>query len=222
MAETKQEKKEKARKAEADEAAGGGVAVADEASAEERAALKDYMPSLKRKYREEVVPAMVKRFGYKNINEVPRLEKIVVNMGVGEAARDAKLIDSAEKELATITGQKPNLTLARKSISAFKLREGSPVGAFVTLRGNMMYEFLERLISVAIPRIRDFRGFPTRSFDGRGNHSLGIREHLIFMELDFNKVTAVKGMNITTVTTAKTDEEALELLRLFGFPFREK
>lgn len=220
MADTKQDKKEKARKAEADEA--GGVAVADGDDSGDAEAMKGYMPALKSKYREEIVPAMIKKFDYKNVNEVPRLQKIVVNMGVGEAARDAKLIDSAEKELAQITGQKPKRTLAKKSISAFKLREGSPVGCFVTLRGNMMYEFLERLISVAIPRIRDFRGFPTRSFDGRGNHSLGIREHLIFMELDFNKVTAVKGMNITTVTTAKTDEEALELLRQYGFPFREK
>lgn len=220
MAETKQDKKEKSRKAEADEA--GGVAVADTNDGADAEQLKGYMPALKQKYREQIVPNMVKRFGYKNVNEVPRLQKIVVNMGVGEASRDAKVIDSAEKELATITGQKPKRTLAKKSISAFKLREGQPVGCFVTLRGNMMYEFMERLINVAIPRIRDFRGFPTRSFDGRGNHSLGIREHLIFMELDFNKVTAVKGMNITTVTTAKTDEEALELLRQFGFPFREK
>lgn len=217
MADQKQEKKGKK---DAEET--GSVAVAEEISAEEREALKNYIPSYKTKYREEVVPAMVKRFGYKNINEVPRIEKIVVNMGVGEASKDAKVLDSAERELAQITGQKPKRTLAKKSISAFKLREGMPVGAFVTLRGTMMYEFLERLINVAVPRIRDFRGFPTRSFDGRGNHSLGIREHLIFMELDFNKVTAVKGMNITTVTTAKTDEEALELMRLFGFPFREK
>jgi large subunit ribosomal protein L5 len=143
-------------------------------------------------------------------------------MGVGEAARDAKLIDSAVTELAVITGQKPSVAKARKSIAAFKLREGMSVGAFTTLRGLRMYEFLERLINVAIPRVRDFRGLPTKSFDGRGNHSMGVREHLIFTELDFNKVAAVKGMNICTVTTAKTDEEALELLRLFGFPFRDK
>lgn len=200
---------------------GGATAVAeqDPALLEE---LKNYVPNLKKKYREEIVPAMMKRFGYGNINEVPKLVKVVVNMGVGEASRDGKLLESADRELAQITGQKPRMTRARKSISAFKLREGMPVGCFVTLRGPRMYEFLERLIRVAIPRIRDFRGLPTRSFDGRGNHSLGIREHLIFLELDFNKVTAVRGMNITTVTTAKTDEEALELLRLFGFPFREK
>lgn len=181
-----------------------------------------YAPALRLKYRDEVAQAMFKRFNYANINEVPKIEKIVVNMGLGEASRDIKVLDVAEKELAQITGQKPKRTVAKKSISSFKLREGMPVGCFVTLRGNMMYEFMERLIKVAIPRIRDFRGLPTRSFDGRGNHSMGIREHLIFMELDFNKVTGVKGMNITTVTTAKTDEEARELLKLMGYPFREK
>jgi large subunit ribosomal protein L5 len=224
-AKDKKEKASKGKKAKGDEEQGGGAAVATaepEESGIAPADVKDYSPAFKKKYREEIVPALMKRFGYKNINEVPRLEKIVVNMGVGEAARDAKVLDVAERELAQIAGQKARVTRAKKSISAFKLREGMPVGCFVTLRGQRMFEFLERLIKVAIPRIRDFRGFPTRSFDGRGNHSLGIREHLIFMELDFNKVTTVRGMNITTVTTAKTDEEALELLRLFGFPFREK
>lgn len=181
-----------------------------------------YTPALRIKYREEVAQAMMKRFGYANVNQIPRIEKIVVNMGVGEASRDIKVLEASERELAQITGQKPKRTLAKKSISTFKLREGMPVGCFVTLRGNMMYEFMERLINVAIPRVRDFRGLPTRSFDGRGNHSMGIREHLIFMELDFNKVNVVKGMNITTVTTAKTDEEARELLKLMGYPFREK
>ncbi len=224
MAEAKEKKEKGSKKGKAgDENAGGAVAVAEpEELTISEAEAKDYTPAFQKKYRDEIVPAMMKRFGYKNVNEVPRLEKIVVNMGVGEAARDVKVLDSAEKELATITGQKPKMTRAKKSISAFKLREGMPVGCFVTLRGLRMYEFLERLIKVAIPRIRDFRGFPTRSFDGRGNHSLGVREHLIFMELDFNKVTSVRGMNITTVTTAKTDEEALELLKQFGFPFREK
>ncbi len=184
--------------------------------------LKDYVPTLKRKYREEVVPAMLKRFGYKNVMQVPRIEKVVVNMGVGEASRDAKILEAAMNDLALITGQKPKLARAKKSISAFKIRTGMPVGCFVTLRGNRMYEFMERLIRISIPRIRDFRGLPTRSFDGRGNHSMGVREHTIFMELDINKVTTVLGMNITTVTTAKTDEEALELLRLMGFPFRTK
>lgn len=181
-----------------------------------------YTPALRLKYRDEVAKAMMERFGYANVNQIPRIEKIVVNMGVGEASREIKVLEAAERELAQITGQKPKRTLAKKSISTFKLREGMPVGCFVTLRGNMMFEFMERLIKVAIPRIRDFRGLPTGSFDGRGNHSMGIREHLIFMELDFNKVTAVKGMNITTVTTAKTDEEARELLKLMGYPFREK
>ena len=181
-----------------------------------------YVPALRTKYKDEVAAAMLKKFNYSNVNQVPKLEKIVVNMGLGEASKDVKVLDVAEKELALITGQKPKRTVAKKSISSFKLREGMPVGCFVTLRGNMMYEFMERLINVAIPRIRDFRGLPTRSFDGRGNHSMGIREHLIFMELDFNKVTGVKGMNITTVTTAKTDEEARELLTLMGYPFREK
>ncbi len=181
-----------------------------------------YTPALRLKYRDEIVQEMLKRFNYENINQVPRFEKIVVNMGLGEASRDIKVLDAGERELAQITGQKPKRTVAKKSISSFKLREGMPVGCFVTLRGNMMFEFMERLINVAIPRVRDFRGLPTRSFDGRGNHSMGIREHLIFMELDFNKVTGVKGMNITTVTTAKTDEEARELLKLMGYPFREK
>ncbi len=193
-----------------------------ELSAEELAELKNYVPTLKRKYREEIVPALMKRFGYKNVMQVPQIEKVVVNMGVGEAARDAKILEAAMRDLAAITGQKPKLARATKSISAFKLRAGMPVGCFVTLRGNRMYEFLERLIRISIPRIRDFRGLPTRSFDGRGNHSMGIREHTIFMELDINKVTTVLGMNITTVTTAKTDEEARELLKLIGFPFREK
>lgn len=216
----KQEKKEKGRKDAGEDQ--GGVAVAEADDQGSREDLSGYVPAMKTKYREQVVPALQKRFGYANPNQVPKLEKIVVNMGVGEASREIKVLESAERELAQITGQKPKRTIAKKSISAFKLREGMPVGCFVTLRGNMMFEFLERLIHVAVPRVRDFRGLPTRSFDGRGNHSMGIREHLIFMELDFNKVTAVKGMNITTVTTAKTDEEALELLRLMGFPFREK
>lgn len=202
--------------------AGAKAAVVAELTPEEKAALKDYVPNLKIKYRDEIVAAMMSRFGYKNVHEVPKIVKVVLNMGVGEAAREAKLIDSAASELTTISGQKARITKSRKSISAFKLREGMSVGCFVTLRGNRMYEFLERLLRIAIPRIRDFRGLPTRSFDGRGNHSMGVREHLIFMELDYNKITAVRGMNITTVTSAKTDEEARELLRLTGFPFRDK
>jgi len=178
-------------------------------------------PRLLTRYKQEIIPAMMKRFDYKNVMQVPRLMKIVVNMGVGEAARDIKELDAAEKELALITGQKPCTTRAKQSISAFKVREGMPVGCFVTLRGKYMYEFLDRLINVAIPRIRDFRGLPTKSFDGRGNHCIGIKEHLIFMELDYSKVSKVRGMDITTVTSARTDEECLELLSLFGMPFRE-
>lgn len=181
-----------------------------------------FEPRLKKLYREQIVPAMMKKFAYKNPMQVPRLEKIVLNMGVGEAARDIKLLDAAERELALIAGQKPIVRRAKRAISAFKIRAGMPVGCMVTLRGDRMYSFLERLITIAIPRVRDFRGLPTKSFDGRGNHSMGIREHLIFMELDYSKVSTVRGMNITTVTTAETDEEALELLRLFGMPFREK
>jgi large subunit ribosomal protein L5 len=180
-----------------------------------------YEPRLRQRYREEIVPAMMKKFTYGNRMQVPRLEKIVLNMGIGEASRDIKLLDAAERELTLIAGQKPVATRARRSIAAFKIREGMPVGCFVTLRGRRMYDFLERLINVAIPRVRDFRGLPTKSLDGRGNHSMGIREHLIFTELDYNKVSTMRGMNITTVTTAKTDEEARELLRLFGMPFRE-
>jgi len=178
-------------------------------------------PRLRRHYREQVVPAMMKKFGYRNVMQVPRLQKVVLNMGIGEAARDIKLLDAAERELALIAGQKPVPTRAKRAISAFKIRAGMPVGCFVTLRGRRMYDFLDRLINVAIPRVRDFRGLPAKSFDGRGNHSMGIREHLTFMELDYNKVSTVRGMNIITVTTARTDEEARELLRLFGLPFRE-
>lgn len=223
MAEAKAEKK-KGKGGDKPASGDGGAASATAVALtpEEQAELRDYVPGLKRKYREEVVPAMMKRFNYGNINEVPRLVKVVVNMGLGEATREIKILETAARDLALITGQKARVTKARKSISAFKLRTGMPVGCFVTLRGPRMFEFMERLIRVAIPRIRDFRGFPTKSFDGRGNHSIGIREHLIFMELDLNKVGTVLGMNITTVTTAKTDEEALELLRLLGFPFREK
>ena len=175
--------------------------------------------TLKELYRQKITPEMMKRFGYKNIMEVPKLEKIVVNMGVGEAIQDIKNLESAEQELALITGQRPVRRRAKQAISAFKLRKGNPVGCSVTLRGDRMYEFLERLINVAIPRIRDFRGLPTKSFDGRGNHSMGVVEHIIFVELDYDKVHKIRGLNITTVTTAKTDEEAQMLLRLFGMPF---
>lgn len=179
------------------------------------------MARLSDKYRDEIVPAMRERFGYKNPMETPRLEKVVLNMGIGDGARDFKLIEAAQVELAHIAGQRPVITRARRSIAAFRVREEMPVGLKVTLRGDRMFEFLDRLINVAIPRIRDFRGLSPKSFDGRGSHSMGIKEHLIFMELDLNKVQNNRGMDITTVTTAKTDEEARELLRLLGMPFRE-
>lgn len=180
-----------------------------------------YSPALQAKYRQEIVPAMMKKFNYSSIMEVPRLKKIVLNMGVGEASRNIKELDDAEAELTLISGQKPKLTRATRSIASFKLRKGMPVGCCVTLRGWRMYDFLDRLINVAIPRVRDFRGLPTNAFDGRGNHSMGIREQLIFVEIDYNKITATRGMNITTVTTAKTDAECKELLALFGMPFRK-
>ncbi|MDX2177813.1 MAG: 50S ribosomal protein L5 [Candidatus Sumerlaeia bacterium] len=182
--------------------------------------LENYVPRLKAKYLAEVRPALQKKFGYANVMQIPRIEKVVVNMGVGAATRDIKELDSAEKELAIVTGQKPRTTRAKVSVAQFKVREGMPVGCFVTLRGDRMYEFLDRLIHIALPRIRDFRGLPGKAFDGRGNHSLGIREHAIFIELDYNMISRNRGMNITTVTTAKTDAEAKELLALFGMPFR--
>jgi large subunit ribosomal protein L5 len=182
---------------------------------------KTPMPRLQKKYREVIAPALMKKFGYTNVMQIPRLEKIVVNMGVGAASRDIKELDAAEKELAIIAGQKAKSTRARVSVSQFKIREGMPVGCFVTLRGARMWEFLDRLISVAIPRIRDFRGLPPNAFDGRGNHSMGVKEHNIFVELEYSMISKNRGMNITTVTTAKTDAEAKELLTLMGFPFRQ-
>ena len=177
-------------------------------------------PRLQARYRDVVVPELQKKFNYKNVMQLPRVQKVVVNMGVGEASRDIKELDLAEKELILVVGQKPRTTRAKISVSQFKIRQGMPVGCFVTLRGRRMWEFLDRLINVAIPRIRDFRGLPGNAFDGRGNHSLGIREHSIFVELDYNTISKNRGMNITTVTTAKTDEEAKELLRLLGMAFR--
>ncbi|MBX3730726.1 MAG: 50S ribosomal protein L5 [Candidatus Sumerlaeia bacterium] len=178
------------------------------------------MPRLLRKYRAEIAPAMREKFGYDNVMQIPRLRKIVLNMGVGEASRDIKELDAAERELTIIAGQKPRGTRAKVSVAQFKIRQGMPVGCFVTLRGARMYEFLDRLVNVAIPRIRDFRGLPGNSFDGRGNYSMGIREHNIFVELDYSQISKNRGMNITMVTDAKNDEEARELLRLFGMPFR--
>jgi large subunit ribosomal protein L5 len=178
------------------------------------------MARLRERYREEVVPALREKFGYENVMQVPRLEKIVVNMGVGEAAQNSRALDGAMDDLARITGQKPQLRRARKSIAGFKIRQGMPVGARVTLRGERMWEFLDRLISVALPRVRDFRGINPRSFDGRGNFALGLREQLIFPEISYDAVDATRGLDVAVVTTAKTDEESRELLRLLGMPFR--
>ncbi len=177
-------------------------------------------PRLKEKYKDQVVGQLVEQFQYPNVNKVPRLEKIVVNMGVGGATQDSKLLDSAMGDLTIITGQKPAVTRAKKSIAAFRLREGMPIGAKVTLRGDRMWEFLDRLLSTALPRIRDFRGVKATSFDGRGNYSLGLDEQLIFPEIDYDKVSQVRGMDVTFVTTAKTDDEARALLAAFNFPFK--
>ena len=180
------------------------------------------MPRLKERYLKEVQPALVKEFSYKNPMAVPRVRKIVVNMGLGEAIQNAKLLDSASSELSQITGQKPVITRARKSIANFKLRKNMPIGAMVTLRGDRMYEFLDRLANVALPRVRDFRGLSTRAFDGRGNYTLGLRDQLVFPEIDYAKVDKVKGLNISIVTDARTDAEALVLLRHLGMPFRSE
>jgi large subunit ribosomal protein L5 len=180
------------------------------------------VPRLKKLYQEVIIPEMMKKFGYKSVMQVPRLVKIVVNMGVGQATQDPKLLEMAMKELAKITGQQPVIRRARKSISNFKLRAGMAIGCKVTLRRERMYEFLDRLINAAIPRIRDFRGLSDKSFDGRGNYTLGIKEHIIFPEINVDEVERIFGMDITIVTTAKTDEEAYELLRLFGMPFRKR
>jgi len=177
-------------------------------------------PRFKERYREEVVPALMERFEYGNVNEVPRLEKIVVNMGVGEAAVDSKQLDAAMADLAIVTGQKPMVRRAKKSIAGFKIRQGMPIGAKVTLRGDRMWEFFDRLLSTAIPRVRDFRGLATSSFDGRGNYTMGVTEQLIFPEIDYDKVDRVRGMDITFVTDARTDEEAKALLEAFAFPFK--
>lgn len=179
-------------------------------------------PKLKEKYLSEIQPALAERFNYSNPMQVPKIEKIVVNMGIGEAKDDSKALDSGVKELTTITGQKPVVTKAKKSVAAFKLREGMSVGAKVTLRGDRMYYFLEKLINVALPRIRDFRGISDKSFDGRGNFSLGLKEQLIFPEIGYDDIDAIRGMDIAIVTTAETDEEARELLRLMGMPFRQQ
>lgn len=176
---------------------------------------------LREKYRTEVVPGLAKRFGYDNVMEIPKLEKIIVNMGVGDAIQNPKAMDAAVSDLAAITGQKAAVTRAKKSIAAFKVRAGMPVGCRVTLRGDRMYDFLDRLMNVALPRVRDFRGVSSRAFDGRGNYALGLKEQLIFPEIDYDKVEKVRGMDVIIVTTARTDEEAKELLALLGMPFKD-
>lgn len=178
------------------------------------------MNQLKQKYQEEIVPSLVEKFNYSSVMEVPKIEKIVINMGVGDAVQNAKALDSAVEELSLISGQKPVITRAKKSIAGFRLREGMPIGAKVTLRGTRMYEFLQKLISVALPRVRDFRGVSKKAFDGRGNYTLGIKEQLIFPEIEYDKVNKVRGMDIVIVTTSNTDEEARELLAQLGMPFQ--
>ncbi|WP_147535677.1 50S ribosomal protein L5 [Bacillus marasmi] len=179
------------------------------------------MNRLKEKFVSEISPALVSKFNYKSVMQVPKLDKIVINMGVGDAVANAKALDSAVEELTQITGQKPVVTRAKKSIAGFRLREGMPIGAKVTLRGERMYEFLDKLVSVSLPRVRDFRGVSKKAFDGRGNYTLGVKEQLIFPEIDYDKVSKVRGMDIVIVTTANTDEEARELLVQFGMPFQK-
>ncbi len=176
---------------------------------------------LREHYQKSVIPALMKEFGYKNVMSVPKIEKVTVNIGLGEATQNPKLMDGAVQELGQITGQKPVVTKARKSVAAFKLREGMSIGCMVTLRGDRMYEFLDRLMNVSLPRVRDFRGVSTRSFDGRGNYTLGLRDQFIFPEISYEKVEKVKGMNICITTTARTDAEALALLKQLGMPFRQ-
>ena len=179
------------------------------------------MARLKEKYKKDVIPALMKEFKYDNVMDIPRLEKIVVNMGLGEAVQDVKIIESATKDLEIITGQKPLVTKAKKSIATFKLREGMPIGCMVTLRGVRMYEFFDRLVNASLPRIRDFRGLSNKSFDGRGNFSMGLKEQIIFPEIDYDKVSKTLGMNIVMVTSARTDEEGRAMLKFMGVPFRK-
>ena len=179
------------------------------------------MSRLKEKYQKEVVPALTKEFGYKNVMAVPKIEKVVVNMGLGEATSNVKLVDTGADELARITGQRPVTRRAKKSIAAFKVRKGMPIATMVTLRGDRMWEFLDRLMNIALPRVRDFKGVPPRGFDGRGNYTLGLKDQLLFPEIDYMKVDKARGMNVSVVTTARTDEEARKLLQFIGMPFRK-
>ncbi len=185
-------------------------------------AKQDYTPRLKSDYEDRIVKAMTEKFGYKNRLEVPKLDKIVINMGVGEATQDKKKVETAAAEMEKIAGQKPVITKAKKSIAQFKLREGMPIGAKVTLRRERMFEFLDRLVTIALPRVRDFRGLNPKSFDGRGNYALGLKEQIVFPEINYDQIDTVRGMDIIITTTAKTDEEARELLRLFNFPFPQE
>ncbi len=179
------------------------------------------MSRLKEKFQKEITPALVSKFNYKSVMQVPKVDKIVINMGVGDAVQNSKVLDNAVEELAALSGQKPIVTKAKQSIAGFRLREGMPIGAKVTLRGERMYEFLDKLVSISLPRVRDFRGISKKSFDGRGNYTLGVKEQLIFPEIDYDKVSKVRGMDIVIVTTANTDEEARELLTAFGMPFQK-
>lgn len=219
--EGKKPKQEKKPKPEAQAAAGGGKQKGEQKKAEakpEKSA--PTVPSrLKVRYKAEIIPALMKQLGMKNPMQVPKLEKVVINMGVGEGGRDIKVMDKAMEELSLISGQKPLLRRAKKSISGFKLRQNDPIGCKVTLRGNRMYEFIDKLFSIAIPRFRDFRGLPTNSFDGKGNYTLGIREQLVFPEIEYDKVDKTRGMDVTIVTTAETDTDAKELLAALGMPF---
>ncbi|WP_054030755.1 50S ribosomal protein L5 [Desulfatitalea tepidiphila] len=179
------------------------------------------MSQLQKQYQEQIAPKLKENFEYTNVHQIPKIDKVVLNMGLGEAIQNIKILDSAVEELMAIAGQRPVVTRAKKSIAAFKLREGMPIGCMVTLRGKRMFDFLDKLINVALPRVRDFRGISPKAFDGAGNYSLGVREHIIFPEIDYDKIDNIKGMNITIVTTAKSDEEGRELLTLMGMPFRK-
>ena len=234
MAEPKSDKAAKSAKAEKAnaKAAGGADAKAPKgkgrpsqnevaASGRPKSAPADYVVRLKKIYESEVIPALIKEFGYTNAMQVPKIDKVVLNMGVGEAVNDTKKVTSAANDLALIAGQKPIITRARKAISTFKVRENMPIGAKVTLRKTRMYEFLDRLVTIALPRVRDFRGLDPKSFDGRGNYALGIKEHIVFPEIDYDKAEAQLGLDIVVCTTAKSDSEARALLRAFNFPFRQ-
>lgn len=183
--------------------------------------MSEYVPRMFKKYKDETIPFLMKKFGYKNVNQVPKITKINLNMGVGDAKQDAKLLENSMAELTQISGQKPSVTIAKKAISNFKLRVGMQVGCRVTLRRQRMYDFLDRFIAVTVPRIRDFRGLSEKSFDGRGNYSMGVKEQIIFPEINVDKIDRIRGLDITVVTTAKTDEEAFELLKALGMPFRK-